>query len=175
MERRVWLGLGVGAICFTLGYLAAAPRLHAGDRPAVVVQKAIAPLPAVAAPTKTTSAPSPVAAPEIRVTEVSTPAAPAPEVKPQSEFTSAAPRALTESESLAREIKEGNLSGFVGSGTLVTGSPARMLRVMAKVEPTAAVAGDCQVTLVGPTAPAAAGTEAGEGAPAAPCGAGFAP
>jgi cytoskeletal protein CcmA (bactofilin family) len=45
----------------------------------------------------------------------------APEVKPQSEFTSASPRALTESESLAREIKEGNLSGFVGGGTLVTG------------------------------------------------------
>ena len=36
-------------------------------------------------------------------------------------MTSSAPRALTESESLAREIKEGNLSGFVGSGTLVTG------------------------------------------------------
>jgi cytoskeletal protein CcmA (bactofilin family) len=46
---------------------------------------------------------------------------PAPEVKPQSELTSAGPRALTESESLAREIKEGNLSGFVGGGTLVTG------------------------------------------------------
>jgi len=46
---------------------------------------------------------------------------PAPEVKPQTEFASSAPRALTESESLAREIKEGNLSGFVGSGTLVTG------------------------------------------------------
>src|SRR6266852_6245293 len=46
---------------------------------------------------------------------------PTPEVKPQSEFASTAPRALTESESLAREIKEGNLSGFVGSGTLVTG------------------------------------------------------
>jgi cytoskeletal protein CcmA (bactofilin family) len=45
----------------------------------------------------------------------------APEVKPQSDMTSSAPRALTESESLAREIKEGNLSGFVGSGTLVTG------------------------------------------------------
>ncbi len=45
----------------------------------------------------------------------------APEVKPQAELTSMAPRALTESESLAREIKEGNLSGFVGSGTLVTG------------------------------------------------------
>ncbi|HZE64956.1 MAG TPA: polymer-forming cytoskeletal protein [Pyrinomonadaceae bacterium] len=46
---------------------------------------------------------------------------PTPEVKPQSESASTAPRALTESESLAREIKEGNLSGFVGSGTLVTG------------------------------------------------------
>ena len=45
----------------------------------------------------------------------------APEVKPQSEATSTAPRALTESESLAREIKEGNLSGFVVGGTLVTG------------------------------------------------------
>ena len=46
---------------------------------------------------------------------------PAPEVKTQTENPSIAPRALTESESLAREIKEGNLSGFVGSGTLVTG------------------------------------------------------
>jgi cytoskeletal protein CcmA (bactofilin family) len=49
------------------------------------------------------------------------PTPPVPEVKPQSELTSASPRALTESESLAREIKDGNLSGFVGSGTLVTG------------------------------------------------------
>ena len=30
-------------------------------------------------------------------------------------------RAMTESESLARDIKEGTLSGFVGSGTVVTG------------------------------------------------------
>jgi cytoskeletal protein CcmA (bactofilin family) len=45
-----------------------------------------------------------------------------PEVKPQTETSAAAaPKALTESESLAREIKEGNLSGFVGSGTVVTG------------------------------------------------------
>jgi cytoskeletal protein CcmA (bactofilin family) len=44
-----------------------------------------------------------------------------PEVKPQPEYTPASPKALTESESLAREIKEGNLSGFVGSGTVVTG------------------------------------------------------
>ena len=46
------------------------------------------------------------------------------EPKPQTqvEHTSqSAARALTESESLAREIKEGNLSGFVGSGTVVTG------------------------------------------------------
>jgi cytoskeletal protein CcmA (bactofilin family) len=34
---------------------------------------------------------------------------------------SASSRALTESESLARDIKEGTLSGFVGSGTVVTG------------------------------------------------------
>jgi len=44
-----------------------------------------------------------------------------PEIKPQPEYTPASPKALTESESLAREIKEGNLSGFVGSGTVVTG------------------------------------------------------
>ena len=39
----------------------------------------------------------------------------------QTDHTSTNPRALTESESLAREIKEGNLSGFVGGGTVVTG------------------------------------------------------
>jgi cytoskeletal protein CcmA (bactofilin family) len=44
-----------------------------------------------------------------------------PEVKPQTEYAPPAAKALTESESLAREIKEGNLSGFVGSGTVVTG------------------------------------------------------
>lgn len=44
------------------------------------------------------------------------------EPKSQPDYSSPAPRAaLTESESLAREIKEGNLSGFVGSGTVVTG------------------------------------------------------
>lgn len=43
------------------------------------------------------------------------------EPKPQPEVTSSVPRALTESESLARDMKEGNLSGFVGSGTVVTG------------------------------------------------------
>lgn len=43
------------------------------------------------------------------------------EAKPQPEYSSAPRAALTETESLAREIKEGNLSGFVGSGTVVTG------------------------------------------------------
>jgi cytoskeletal protein CcmA (bactofilin family) len=35
--------------------------------------------------------------------------------------TASANRALTESETIARDIKEGTLSGFVGSGTVVTG------------------------------------------------------
>jgi len=41
------------------------------------------------------------------------------------------PKAMTESETLAREIKEGTLSGFVGSGTEVTGELTfkAMLRV----------------------------------------------
>jgi len=43
------------------------------------------------------------------------------EPKPQPEQPSSTPRALTESESLARDMKEGNLSGFVGGGTIVTG------------------------------------------------------
>src|SRR4029079_18554000 len=51
------------------------------------------------------------------------PPPPPAEVQPQPEYnaSSSSPKALTESESLAREIKEGNLSGFVGSGTVVTG------------------------------------------------------
>jgi cytoskeletal protein CcmA (bactofilin family) len=41
------------------------------------------------------------------------------------------PKALTESETIAREIKDGTLSGFVGSGTVVTGESSfkSMLRV----------------------------------------------
>lgn len=41
------------------------------------------------------------------------------------------PRAVTESESLARDIKEGTLSGFVGNGTVLTGEATfkAMLRV----------------------------------------------
>jgi len=44
------------------------------------------------------------------------------ETKPAVETTSGAgSRAMTESETLARDIKEGTLSGFVGGGTEVTG------------------------------------------------------
>jgi cytoskeletal protein CcmA (bactofilin family) len=41
------------------------------------------------------------------------------------------PKALTESETIAREIKDGTLSGFVGSGTSVTGESTfkSMLRI----------------------------------------------
>src|SRR5216683_1341754 len=43
-----------------------------------------------------------------------------PPAKPSSEGMSSS-KALSESETLARDIKEGTLSGFVGSGTVVTG------------------------------------------------------
>src|SRR5436190_5696750 len=44
---------------------------------------------------------------------------------------SSSPKALTESETIAREIKDGSLSGFVGSGTVITGEASfkTMLRV----------------------------------------------
>ncbi|MCU1264014.1 MAG: Integral rane protein CcmA involved in cell shape determination [Acidobacteria bacterium] len=50
-------------------------------------------------------------------------------VKPAVEAGSS--RALTESETLARDIKEGTLSGFVGSGTVVTGEASfkAMMRI----------------------------------------------
>jgi cytoskeletal protein CcmA (bactofilin family) len=43
------------------------------------------------------------------------------ESKPAVEPTPSGSRAMTESETLARDIKEGTLSGFVGGGTVVTG------------------------------------------------------
>ncbi len=50
--------------------------------------------------------------------------------RPVSE-NAATPKALTESETIAREIKDGSLSGFVGSGTVITGEASfkSMLRV----------------------------------------------
>jgi cytoskeletal protein CcmA (bactofilin family) len=43
------------------------------------------------------------------------------EAKPTAEPVAAPRGAMTESETLARDIKEGTLSGFVGGGTVVTG------------------------------------------------------
>ncbi len=50
--------------------------------------------------------------------------------RPTSDVANSA-KALTESESIAREIKDGSLSGFVGSGTVITGEASfkSMLRV----------------------------------------------
>jgi len=45
----------------------------------------------------------------------------AAEPKPAAEVTAGSSRAMTESETLAKDIKEGTLSGFVGGGTVVTG------------------------------------------------------
>lgn len=48
-----------------------------------------------------------------------------------SENSQASPRVVTDSESIARDIKEGRLSGFVGHGTVLTGEThfQMMLRV----------------------------------------------
>ena len=46
---------------------------------------------------------------------------PSVEARPATEATPAPRGAMTESETLARDIKEGTLSGFVGGGTDVTG------------------------------------------------------
>jgi cytoskeletal protein CcmA (bactofilin family) len=55
---------------------------------------------------------------------------PQQQYRPQADSTSSA-RAVTESEALARDIKEGLLSGFVGNGTALTGEASfkGMLRV----------------------------------------------
>jgi cytoskeletal protein CcmA (bactofilin family) len=57
--------------------------------------------------------------------------APATSPAPRADFTPTPAKAMTESENIAREIKEGTLSGFVGSGTQLTGETTfkAMLRV----------------------------------------------
>lgn len=53
------------------------------------------------------------------------------ETKPAGDTSQISAKAMTESETLARDIKEGTLSGFVGSGTSVTGEATfkAMLRI----------------------------------------------
>lgn len=54
--------------------------------------------------------------------------------EPKPAENAATPRALSESETIAREIKDGSLSGFVGSGTAITGESTfkSMLRIDGK-------------------------------------------
>jgi cytoskeletal protein CcmA (bactofilin family) len=56
---------------------------------------------------------------------------PLPNYNYVSENAASSTRAISESESMARDIKEGRLSGFVGSGTVLTGETTfqAMLRV----------------------------------------------
>ena len=56
---------------------------------------------------------------------------PTPAYQYGSESQQATPRVVTDSESIARDIKEGRLSGFVGHGTVLTGEThfQMMLRV----------------------------------------------
>lgn len=56
---------------------------------------------------------------------------PTPAYQYGSESQQASPRVVTDSESIARDIKEGRLSGFVGHGTVLTGETnfQMMLRV----------------------------------------------
>src|SRR3954464_5831290 len=57
--------------------------------------------------------------------------APEPAYRHATDATPAASRAISESDSMARDIKEGRLSGFVGHGTTLTGETEfhAMLRV----------------------------------------------
>lgn len=68
--------------------------------------------------------------PETPVQPYTTPAS-TPTYQYQSEAVSSPARAVTDSESMARDIKEGRLSGFVGHGTVLTGETnfQAMLRV----------------------------------------------
>lgn len=67
----------------------------------------------------------------------------------QSESTAAPSRAVTDSESMARDIKEGRLSGFVGHGTTLTGEThfQAMLRVDGHLQ--GSVSSDSGTLLVG--------------------------
>ncbi|MGH9946232.1 MAG: bactofilin family protein [Pyrinomonadaceae bacterium] len=60
-----------------------------------------------------------------------TPAASTPQYQYQSEGVATPSRAITDSDAMARDIKEGRLSGFVGHGTVLTGETnfQAMLRV----------------------------------------------
>lgn len=73
------------------------------------------------------------------------------EVPRERENTQYTNRAMSESESMARDIKEGRLSGFVGSGTVLTGETTfkAMLRIDGHV--TGRVISDSGTLIIGTT------------------------
>lgn len=86
------------------------------------------------APQPTYNAPAPYGTQTAAPPPAATPAAytnPQPPVQPEIERAPQTTRAITETESLAREIKDGTMSGFVGGGTVLSGEAVfkGMLRV----------------------------------------------
>src|SRR5436190_21190405 len=86
--------------------------------------------------------------PESPVQPYNTPTS-TPTYQYQSEAVAAPTRAVTDSESMARDIKEGRLSGFVGHGTVLTGETnfQAMLRVDGQLQGT--VTSDAGTLIVG--------------------------
>lgn len=61
----------------------------------------------------------------------------------------ASPRVVTDSESIARDIKEGRLSGFVGHGTVLTGETTFQMMLRVDGHLTGSVASDGGTLIVG--------------------------
>ena len=61
----------------------------------------------------------------------------------------ATPRVVTDSESIARDIKEGRLSGFVGHGTVLTGETTFQMMLRVDGHLTGSVASDGGTLIVG--------------------------
>ena len=67
------------------------------------------------------------------------------------EMPQASPRVVAESESIARDIKEGRLSGFVGHGTMLTGETNFQMMLRVDGHLTGTVASDGGTLIVGST------------------------
>lgn len=66
-----------------------------------------------------------------------------------SESQQASPRVVTDSESIARDIKEGRLSGFVGHGTVLTGETHFQMMLRVDGQLTGTVTSDGGTLIVG--------------------------
>src|SRR5688572_15358041 len=67
------------------------------------------------------------------------------------EMPQASPRVVAESESIARDIKEGRLSGFVGHGTMLTGETNFQMMLRVDGQLTGTVSSDGGTLIVGST------------------------